>query len=145
VKAFLDTSVLVATFYGDHEHHAPSLDVFLRFGKKDVCCAAHSLAEVYATLTGMPARRRVGGDAALLFLQDIRDRLTLVALDEGEYFQMAQRAAQANLAGGAIYDAILGQCALKAKAETIYTWNTQDFRRLPQPIADRVKRPDQSA
>jgi predicted nucleic acid-binding protein len=144
VKAFLDTSVLVATFYGDHEHHAPSLDVFLRFGKKDACCAAHSLAEVYATLTAMPAKRRVGGDAALLFLQDIRDRLTLVALDAGEYFQIVEQAAQANLASGAIYDAILGQCALKAKAETLYTWNTQDFLRLPQPIASRVKRPDQA-
>ncbi len=145
MKAFLDTSVLVATFYGDHEHHAPSLDLFLRFGKKDASCGAHSLAEVYATLTGMPARRRVGGDAALLFLHDIRDRLTLVSLDEGEYFQTIEQAAQANLVSGAIYDALLGQCALKSRAETLYTWNTQDLLRLPQPIAGRVKRPDQAA
>ena len=86
MKAFLDTSVLVATFYGDHEYHAPSLEVFLRFGKKDSCCSAHSLAEVYATLTGMPGKRRIGGDAALLFLHDIRDHLTLISLDVAEYF-----------------------------------------------------------
>ncbi len=30
MKAFLDTSVLVATFYADHEHHRPSIDLFLR-------------------------------------------------------------------------------------------------------------------
>lgn len=145
MKAFLDTSVLVATFYGDHEHHAPSLDIFLRFGKTGACCAVHSLAEVYATLTGMPVKHRVGGDAALLFLQDIRDRLKLVSLDEDEYFRMIEEAAQVNLTGGAIYDALLGQCALKAKAETLYTWNTHDFLRLPQTIAGIVRRPDQAA
>jgi len=64
VKASLDTSVLVATFYADHEHHAPSIDLFLRFGKNTACCAAHSLAEVYAILTGMPGSRRVSGNEA---------------------------------------------------------------------------------
>jgi predicted nucleic acid-binding protein len=142
MKAFLDTSVLVATFYADHEHHPPSIDLFLRFGKKDACCAAHSLAEVYATLTGMPGRRRVSGHEALLFLGDIRDQLTLVTLGEQEYFQMVEASAEANLAGGAIYDAILGHCALKAEAEIIYTWNTKDFLRLSPAIADRVKNPD---
>ena len=141
MKAFLDTSVLVATFYADHEHHPPSIDLFLRFGKKDACCGAHSLAEVYATLTGMPGRRRVSGDEALLFLGDIRERLTVVALDAQEYFQMTEASAAANLAGGAIYDAILGHCALKAKAQVIYTWNTKDYLRLPPAIAGRVRNP----
>ena len=142
MKAFLDTSVLVATFYADHEHHLPSIDLFLRFGNKDACCAAHSLAEVYATLTGMPDKRRVSGDEALLFLGDIRERLTLVALDEQEYFQMAEASAAGGLASGAVYDAILGQCALKAKAKVIYTWNTKDFLRLSPAIAGRVKNPE---
>jgi predicted nucleic acid-binding protein len=142
VKAFLDTSVLVATFYADHEHHQPSIDLFLRFGKHEACCGAHSLAEVYATLTGMPAPRRVSGDQALLFLGSIRDHVTLVALDELEYVQVAEAAAAAGLAGGAIYDAILGQCAVKADAEVIYTWNTHDFLRLARPISGRVSTPD---
>jgi predicted nucleic acid-binding protein len=34
MKAFLDTSVLVPVFYGDHVHHAGSLDLFTRFPKK---------------------------------------------------------------------------------------------------------------
>lgn len=142
MKAFLDTSVLVATFYADHDHHEPSIDLFLRFGKNDACCGAHSLAEVYATVTGMPPPRRVSADQALLFLGNIRDQLTLVALEEHEYFQVAEAAGAAGLAGGAIYDAILGHCALKAEAEVIYTWNTHDFVRLPQPISGRVATPD---
>jgi predicted nucleic acid-binding protein len=90
----------------------------------------------------MRGKRRVSGDEALLFLGDIRERLTLVALDGQEYFQMAEASAAAGLAGGAVYDAILGHCALKAKAEVIYTWNTKDFLRLSPAIAGRVKNPD---
>lgn len=142
MKAFLDTSVLVATFYADHEHHPPSIDLFLRFGKPQACCAAHSLAEVYATLTGMPGKSRVSGDEALLFLGDIRERLTLIALNGQECFQMAEASAASRLVSGAIYDAILGHCALKAKAEVIYTWNPRDFLRLSPAIASRVKSPD---
>jgi predicted nucleic acid-binding protein len=141
VKAFLDTSVLVATFYADHQHHPPSIDLFLRFGKKDACCGAHSLAEVYATLTGVPGKRRVSGDEAMLFLGDIRERLTLAALDGQEVFEMAEESAASGLAGGAIYDAILGHSALKPKAEVIYTWNPKDFLRLPPAIASRVTTP----
>ena len=141
MKAFLDTSVLVATFYGDHEHHAPSLDLFLRFPKKDVSCGAHSLAEVYATLTGMPGKRRVSGAEALLFLGDVRERLTLVALGGLEYVQMLEASAAGALVGGAVYDAILGHCALKVKADALYTWNTRDFLRLSPAIAERVRTP----
>lgn len=65
MKAFLDTSVLVATFHADQEHHQTSTDLFLRFGKNDACCGAHSFAEVYGPLTGMPLplgrRRHVAG------------------------------------------------------------------------------------
>jgi predicted nucleic acid-binding protein len=82
VKAFLDTSVLVATFYGDHEYHHPSIELFLRYEKRDVSCGAHSLAEVYATLTGMPGKNRAGPDETLLFLGNIRERLTVIALTD---------------------------------------------------------------
>ncbi len=86
MKAFLDTSVLVATFYAQHEHHMPSIDLFLRFDKNDACCAVHSLAEIYSILTGRTGRDRVSGDGALLFLGNVRERLTTIALDPEEYF-----------------------------------------------------------
>ena len=143
MKAFLDTSVLIATFCGDHEQHDASLDLFLRFGREEVCCGTHSLAEVYAILTGMPGKRRLGCDAALLFVRDICENLTLVWLDQAEYFRFIEEAAAARLSGGAIYDALLAQCAVKAQAESIYTWNTRDFLRLSPEIASRVKRPDE--
>jgi predicted nucleic acid-binding protein len=144
VKFFLDTSVLVAAFHVDHPRHQPSFDLFVRCEKKDAGCGLHSLAEVYATLTSMPPPRRASGDQALLFIGNIRERLTVVGLGEPEYLQLLEDAATADVRGGAIYDAILGHCALRADAEAIYTWNTRDFLRLPVAIASRVRTPDQA-
>jgi predicted nucleic acid-binding protein len=141
VKAFLDTSVLVATFYGDHEHHVPSKDLFLRFERQDICCAAHSLAELYSVSTGMPGRYRVSGDEALLFLANVRERLTVIYLGDLEYFGALEGAAELGISGGAIYDVILGWCALKSKAEVIYSWNLKDFKRLGPEIAARATTP----
>jgi predicted nucleic acid-binding protein len=141
VKAFLDTSVLIATFYAHHQFHQPSIDLFLRFKKNDVCCGAHSLAEIYASLTGRTGRDRISGDQAMLFLRDVRERLTLVSLSDREYFKAVEASSTLGIADGAIYDALLGHCALKSKAQTIYTWNMKDFLRLGEAIADRVKAP----
>jgi len=125
----------------DHQHHPESLKVFVEAGHRDGCCAAHSLAEVYATLTRLPGRHRLGGEQALLFLDDIRERLVIVALDEREYHTAIKQAAAAGIVGGTIYDALLAHCALKAKADTIYTWNIRHFEQFGQGVAKRLKTP----
>jgi len=66
MKGFFDTSVLVPLFYRDHVHHGPSQDLFIQFDQSTGCCGAHSLAEVYATLTRMPGKRRISGEQAML-------------------------------------------------------------------------------
>jgi predicted nucleic acid-binding protein len=141
LKAFFDTSVLVAAFHGDHEHHAASLNLFLKFPRREACAGVHSLAEVYATMTALPGRHRVAPDEVLLFLETIRDRLTLVPLSAQDYWGAIKRASEQGIAGGAIYDALLAQCALKSKAEFIYTWNEKDFLRIGPSVAERVRRP----
>jgi predicted nucleic acid-binding protein len=141
VKAFFDTSVLVAAFYDEHEHHEPSFDLFSQQQKSTACTAAHCLAEVYAVVTGMPGKDRASPDEALLFLHDIRKHLDLVALDENEYFVVLEAAATAGIVGGTAYDAVIAHCALKANAQTIYTWNVKHFSRLGETIAARVRQP----
>ncbi len=145
MKALFDTSVLIATFYVHHQFHQPSIDLIVRFQKNEACCGAHSLAEIYATLTSRTGRERVSGAEALLFIGDIVERLTVVGLTPGEYFKVLEASSALGIAGGAIYDALLGHCALKADAQTIYTWNTKDFTRLGSSIAARVKTPAMDA
>jgi predicted nucleic acid-binding protein len=142
VRQFLDTSVLVATFYGDHEHHEPSLALFLQQKKQTGYAAAHSLAETYSVLTGMPGKHRATPDEALLFLGDVRERLTLITIDQEEYFGALESAAASGISGGAIYDALLARCAVKGKAEVIYTWNVKHYTRPGMEFALRVKTPE---
>ncbi|MBV9033033.1 MAG: PIN domain-containing protein [Acidobacteriaceae bacterium] len=141
MDAFFDTSVLIPTFYGEHEHHQPSFDLFLKHNKETGCTAAHCLVEVYSVLTGMPGKDRARPDEALLFIGDVRERLMIIALTEEEYAQTLQDAAAAGVMGGGIYDAVVARCALKADAKAIYTWNVKHFKRLGSDIALRVKLP----
>jgi predicted nucleic acid-binding protein len=83
----------------------------------------------------------MSADEALLFLDDVRSRLTVVALEAEEFYAAITTAANANIVGGTIYDMLLAQCALQAEAEIIYTWDVTDFSRLGQAIAKRVHTP----
>jgi len=141
MKAFLDTSVLVPVFYGDHEHHAASMRVFTRHGKKDAGCGAHSLVEVYSALTRMPGRHRINGEQAMLFIGNIRERLTVVGLTPEEYFAMLQTNAGLGVTGGAIYDALLASCALKSGTEILYTWNLRHYGQLGPKVTPLVQTP----
>jgi predicted nucleic acid-binding protein len=138
---FLDTSVLVAAVLVQNAHHQRSLSAFLRTDKRQSCCAAHSLAEVYSTLTRLPGNQRMSSDQVLVLLDDIRNRFTLVALEPEEYCATIAEAAARGITGGTIYDALIARCALKAKATTIYTWNVEHFRRCGPDIAQRVRTP----
>ena len=141
MKAFFDTSVLVAALVAHHQFHRPSIELLIRFEKNEACCGAHSLAEIFATLTGRTGRDRVGADEAILFLRSLQERLTIVGLSEREYLAAIEASAGEGVAGGTIYDAILGHCALKARAQTIYTWNIGDFKRLGAAIGGRSRTP----
>ena len=141
MKWFFDTSVLIPVFMEDHRHHELSLAVFALANKKDACCAAHSLAEVYASMTRLPGRYRLSGDQVLLLLEAIEERLTVIGLETHEYYSAIKEAAGNGIFGGTIYDALLARCALKAQAATIYTWNVEHFRRMGSEVAKRVKSP----
>ncbi len=141
MKSFFDTSVLVATSVEGHEHHERSFALFVGANRKTACCAAHSLAELYATLTRLPGKFRLSADQALLFLDSVEERLEVVWLDAQEYRIAIREAAAAGIVGGTIYDALLGRCALKSRATRIYTWDVADFQRLGDEIAERVRTP----
>ena len=141
MNGFLDTSVLVPVFYGDHVHHKASLDLFIRFDKSTGCCGAHSLAEVYSTLTRMPGKRRISGEQAMLFIGSICERLTIVALSGEEYAEALQASSALGIVGGAIYDALLARCAIKARTEAIYTWNENHYTQCGPEVTQRLRRP----
>lgn len=141
MKGFFDTSVLVPVFYGDHVHHQASLALFIQFDKSSGCCGAHSLAEVYSTLTRMPGKHRISGEQALLFVGSIRERLSIVALSGDEYADALEASASRGIVGGGTYDAMLAHCAIKAEAEALYTWNVRHYNLCGAEVTRRLRTP----
>ena len=141
MKEFFDTSVLIGAFWRGHLHHEASLKLVSAAKKRKSACAAHTLAEVYATMTALPVKEVIPPDQALLFVQETRERFTIVSLGEDEYFQTIQQAAARGFVSGRVYDALLLQCAAKVKAETIYTWNLKHFRAIRPDDAHRMRTP----
>jgi predicted nucleic acid-binding protein len=141
MKSFFDTSVLVAAFWEDHPHHKASLNVFCNTRKKEASCAAHTLSEVYAVMTRLPVKPLLGPEEVMLFVQEIRDHLTVIALEEDDYYLTLQQAAKQGITGGHIYDALLLRCAIKTKAETLYTWNLKHFAHSTHAFSGKVKTP----
>ncbi|HLY04484.1 MAG TPA: PIN domain-containing protein [Rhizomicrobium sp.] len=141
MKSFLDTSVLVAGFYSDHEHHDSSAALLLRQKPSSGCTAAHCLAEFYATVTGMPGKNRAAPGEALLFLHDVADRLASISLEPRDYADVFEKSAGAGISGGTIYDALIARCAIKSGAEAIFTLNAKHFRLLGPEVASRVRPP----
>lgn len=141
MRSFFDTSVLVPVFIPGHQHHDRSLSVFSAANRSHSYCSAHSLAEVYATLTRLPGRYRAAPEQALLCLEAVEERLNVIALEINEYVSAIREAAGMGIEGGTLYDALLGACAVKAKSDVLYTWNTRDFQRLGTNVSRLVRTP----
>ena len=141
MTSFLDTSVLVPVFLADHPHHAASIGLFSACEPATASCAAHSLAEVYSTLTRLPAPHRASPQQAIKCVEKIVTRLRLVSLDGAATLEAIQNAAAQNIAGGTIYDFLIATCALQSEADRIYSWNTRHFERFGPNVALRLATP----
>ena len=141
MKEFFDTSVLIAAFWGGHVHHVRSLQRFAAAEKRRSACGIHSLAEVYAVMTALPVKPMIPPEQALLFVEEVRNRLTLVSLSAAEYFAAIQNAASRGFTGGRIYDSLLLACAAKCKAQAVYTGNLKHYQSLAPDLAPRMQTP----
>lgn len=141
MRVFCDTSVLIPLFYGDHQHHDASIRAVEQLQPGESFCASHNLLEVYSSLTRMPGRFRVSAERAGLFIAGLRERFQAVALTPGEYSSMLDHQSAAGITGGAIYDAMIARCAVKAEVETLLTWNLRDFTRFGPEVAQLLKTP----
>jgi predicted nucleic acid-binding protein len=141
MKEFFDTSVLVASFWHGHRDHEASLKRVAAANKEKSACALHTLAEVYATMTALPVKDVIPPDQALLFVQEVRDRFAIIALNEAEYYETIGLAAERGFVSGRIYDALLLRCAAKIKTDVIYTWNVKHFKAIDLKQAHKIKTP----
>jgi predicted nucleic acid-binding protein len=138
---FLDTSVLVAAIRTTDKRHQASSALVAQCTPQNASIAAHTLAETYANLTGMPAPNRFRTSQAVQILEAIRIRFDCIALTPDEVLQTARYASDSHLAGGIIYDALLLACARKVNPDHIYTWNLRHFHLVAPDLKDRIVTP----
>jgi predicted nucleic acid-binding protein len=134
--------VLVAAFWGDHRDHDSSLRVFAGCTCETAACAIHTLAEVYATMMALPVRPLLAPEQAMLFVEQLATRLTIISLSPERYLTTIRELADRGAGSGRVHDALLLACARKSGAGVIYTWNQKHFRQLAPDLADRIQTPE---
>lgn len=137
MKVFLDTSVVIAAFWGDQTGHDASLKLFAGTTSETGACSIHFLAEVYATMMALPVRPILAPEQVFLFVQQITERLTTITLDQSEYLEVARRCRTAACAGGNIYDALL-----PGLRGDIYIWNVKHLANSPPTSLGAYGLPD---
>jgi predicted nucleic acid-binding protein len=89
----------------------------------------------------MPGKHRISGEQALLFVGSIRERLSIITLDGNEYGDALEASAALGIVSSGIYDAMLAHCALKARAELIYSWNGRHYAQCGRDVVSRLRTP----
>jgi predicted nucleic acid-binding protein len=132
ISYLLDTSCLVAVVCSWHGHHeATRREIERRYAAGEgLVLSAHSLAETFSVLTRLPEPHRLSPEDALALIEANWGKTRLVALTAADYRVTLRRCRDASLGGGAVYDALIAACALKAQAATLITWDVTDFDRF---------------
>jgi len=144
MKVFLDTSVLVAAVVQKHEDHARAYSILDRVqtGKNEGFVAAHSLAEMYAVLTRLPAPLRHTPEQALLSIEEnVVKHFKIAALTGSDYTVLIREAALSGIQGGTIYDALLLKCAAKTGVEKVFTLNLKHFQTIAPKNSSQISSP----
>ena len=144
MTGFCDTSVLVAACIRKHPHYERARPVLeaIAGGKEAGVISTHSLAEVFSALTSVPVVPRIlPSEARAIIATNIRRHFQLVAVTPEMYERAVEVCVGRGLGGGKVYDALLIECARHSKADRIYTFNLQDFRRLAPDLVDRLVAP----
>jgi predicted nucleic acid-binding protein len=102
----LDSSAAVALLIEDHEAHAATMNAVhgYRLG-----LAGHAWFETFSVLTRLPAGRRRSPSLALNLLR--RNFPASAFLDEQSSMDLGDELARLEIAGGAVYDALVGAAA----------------------------------
>ncbi len=90
--------------------------------------AAPALVETYSVLTRLPPPHRLSAADALTLLEaNFMSPGKIVALDATSYRTLLRKAPRQGIAGGRTYDAIIAECARRAKATALLTFNISHF------------------
>ncbi len=123
MKCYWDSSALVAVV------ETPALQHRLRHERGFT--RAHTLAEVFSTMTGNP-KSRVDADRATEILQYLAESLDFVELTAAEMLKALKSARKLGIRGGRVHDFFHAVAAAKSGANKIVTLDKDDFAGLTE-------------
>ena len=134
-EALVDTSVAVAIVLADHAGHTRTLDAVkgIRLG-----LSGHAWFETYSVLTRLPpGSRRSPRDVRHILEQDFP---ATRYLDAPQLARLAQELAELGIAGGSVYDALVGAAARRHRLTLL----SRDLRARPiyEALGVRVRMVD---
>ena len=142
---FFDTTVLVAASERSHPHYAQAWPALRRvaIGKDNGFVSAHSVAEVYASLTRLPVLPRIHPvEASRIINENILPHFEVIPILKSDYLAALKSVTSGGWSGAKIYDALLLCCAAKREMDRIYTFDLADFRLLaPASLQGKICAP----
>jgi predicted nucleic acid-binding protein len=134
----VDTNCMVAAVCAWHGHHrlaAAEIERRLDRGER-IAVAAHALTEAYSVLTRFPAPHRLAPpDAWAVLDASFAHAGTVISLTAPQHVALLARLARQGVAGGRVYDAMIAECASKAGATALLTFNPRHFELPPNGVA----------
>jgi predicted nucleic acid-binding protein len=144
MKIFCDTSVLVAGCVRRHPHFPRARAVLesVADGRDEGLISCHSLAETYSALTSLPLVPRIlPAEAERIMEANIGAHFKPIAVTKKMVLRAIDSCVRRSLPGGKVYDALILECARKARCDRIYTFNVEDFRRLAPDLESKIAAP----
>jgi len=141
LKILFDSSVLIAAFVESHPKHKSALSFLMKAKNKEfeLFVSSHTILEIYSVLTGAPFKPKITPIIAKQLIENnIKSIAKTICLRDEDYFKIVEKMSNSNFSGGLVYDAIIVECALKAKVDEILTLNSKDFLRLTNEISIKV-------
>jgi predicted nucleic acid-binding protein len=144
VRLFFDTSVIVAAAYA-HPQQASCKLLLESVGGPNAEIQGfvhlHTLSEAYSVLTRLPIHPGFSPEQVVQLLRFNLASFEIISLEPDDYWTALERIRDLKISGGAIFDALLAQAALKARADKLYTLNAKHFLRLGEDVAQIVHVP----
>lgn len=136
----VDTSVVVAALLGWHsDHDRAARWLGARLDGNDLVLPEQVLLESYSVMTRLPSPHRLSPEIAIDLLESNFGAVRVVGLPASSAWKFLRGSAASGTVGGALYDALILECAVRAGASSVATFNTRDFERLARDRIDIVE------
>ena len=133
----VDANCMIAAVSAwDKRHAEASAAIKVRLARGErMSVAVHALIETYSVLTRLPRPYRLTPADAYYVLQGtFLARATVYALDAPAHVELLEELAKEDIGGGRVHDSVIAECARRAGAETLLTFNRRHFDPPPEGV-----------